>query len=234
MDRITRKSLKDDRFAAEVTHSVEFLAGHRRQVLLYGGIGAAVLAVALGGYFWWRRQQDAAHLALYKALRVYHGVISDEEREGRVTFKTEQDKQKKSLQEFESAARNHPRTAEGKIARYYAALVHKDMGKPDEARKLLAQAVGDSPAEVAALARLALAEIHEAQNRPQDARKLYEYLVKNPTSTVPEARAQLALARLLKSSQPEEARKLLSELQKRVGPISVAAGSILREMGPGN
>ena len=68
MDRITRKSLKDDRFAAEVTHSVEFLGAHRRQSLLYGGIGVAVLALVLGVYFYRQHQQTASHDSLAKAL----------------------------------------------------------------------------------------------------------------------------------------------------------------------
>ncbi len=234
MDRITRKSLKDDRFAAEVTHSVEYLAEHRRQALLYGGIGAAVLAVALGAFFYIRHRQNAAHMALYKALETYHALVTEEERPGRITFHTEQEKQKQSLKEFEQLFQSYPRSTEGRMARYYSALVQKEMGNTAEAQKRLEQAAADGPPEVSGLARLELAQIYIAQKKDEEARKQYDHLIKNPTSTVPESRARLEMARYLRSRNPDEARKLLADLQKRTGPISIAAGSLLREMGQKN
>lgn len=231
MDRITRKALKDDRFAAEVTHSVEYLSEHRRQALLYGGIGAAVLAAVLGAFFYLRHRDNAAHMALYKALETYHALITEEERPGRITFKTDEERLKQSLKEMEAVMAQHARAREGKVARYYTALILKETGNAAEARKRLEQAVGQGPAEVAALARLELADLHLAQNQPEEARKLLEHLVKNPTSTVPEARARLALANSLKTTKPQEARKILEDLQKRIGPVSIVASGVLREMG---
>ena len=48
VDRVTRKELKADRFAQEVGHTVEYVSEHRKQVIRYGTIAAAVLVVVIG------------------------------------------------------------------------------------------------------------------------------------------------------------------------------------------
>ncbi len=232
MDRITRKSLKDDKFAAEVTHSVEFLTEHRQQALRYGGAAAAAIALILGFFLYRQSRQTAAHQALYKALETYHGLVTEEDRPGRITFKTEAEKLTKAQREFEAIARDYPRSMEGRIARYYLGLVYREQGKLAEAQKELDQAAAGPKDNVSALARLALADLYAAQGKDAEARKAYDYLIKNPTEAVSESRAQLAMARYLQSRSPEEARKMLQDLIKRPGTVSAAAGMALREMGP--
>ena len=232
MDRITRKSLKDDKFAAEVGHSVEYISGHRQQVLRYGGIAAVVLALVIGIFFYRQHRKTQVHQALYKALETYHGLVTEEDRPGRVTFKTDAEKNTKATREFEAIIKDFSGTTEAHIARYYLGLVNRDMGKQADAQKLLEQATREGPDYTRALARLALADVYVAQGMDEEARKVYEYLIKNPTDAVSEGRAQLALARYLSSRKPDEARKLLQDLIKRPGTISAAAGMILRDLDP--
>ena len=232
MDRITRKSLKDDKFAAEVTHSVEYLTHHRQQAIRYGGAGVAVVALALGIFFYRQHRETAAHQALYKALETYHGLVTEEDRPGRITFKTEAEKLNKSQREFEAIARDFSGATEGRIARYYLGLVYRDEGKAAEAQKQLEQVVAGGKDNISALARLALADLYAAQGKDDEARKAYDYLIKNPTDAVSEGRAQLAMVRYLQPRKPDEARKLLQELIKRPGTVSAAAGMVLRDMGP--
>jgi len=231
MDRLTRKTLKDDRFAAEVTHSVEYLTEHRRQALLYGGIAAVVLALAAGIYFYRQRRAAAGHEALYKALQTYHALVTDEDRPGRTTFHTAAEKHAQALKDFQALARGFSGRTEGRIGGYYLGLVYHEMGKPAEAQKELESVIGRGHDSVGALARLTLAEIYHAQGKDEEAGKNYQYLIQNPTETVPENRARLALARSLRERNPQEARKLLLELEKRPGPIAAAAGTALRELG---
>lgn len=231
MDRVTRKSLKDDRFAAEVGHSVEYLAKHRRQTMIYGGVAVAVLALAGGVYFYMQRRSNAAHQALYKALETHHATVSQEPAPGRVSFRTEAEKQAKTLQDFEGVVKDFPRAREGKMARYYLGVVYHEMGKTAEAQKQLELASREQHDNVSALARLTLADIHLSQGKDEEARKAYEYLINNPTDTVSKSRAQLALVRYLRARKPEEARKLLQELIKQPGPVAGAAGNLMREFG---
>jgi tetratricopeptide (TPR) repeat protein len=231
MDRITRKSLKDDRFAAEVTHSVEFLARHRRQSLIYGGIALAVVVLVIGMYLYRQNRRSAAHEALYKALETYRALVTEEERPGRVTFRTQQEKNEKALRDFQAVVNDFSGT-EATVAGYYLGLVYRDMGQLDEAQKQLEEVISRNRSEVASLARLALAEVYVAQNKPDQARQQYDHLLKNPTTAVPESRTQLEMARFLGRQDPAEARKLLEELSKRTGTASVAANAMLRELGP--
>jgi len=231
MDRITRKNLKDDKFAAEVTHSVEYIAGHRRQATLYGGIGVAVLAVALGIFLYWQHRQNAAHQGLYKALETHHALISEDDRPGRVTYKTEEQKTARALVQFSELARNYPRSTEGRMARYYIGVIQFEMGKTAEAQKQLEQVIGEGQDSILALARLSLAEVYVAQGKHDEAGKIYDYLLKQPTDTVSESRVKLAMVRHLQSrNKPEEARKLLMELLKTPGVVAAAAGNMLREL----
>ena len=46
MDRYTRKNLKTDKFAQEVTHGFEFLSEHSTDVKRYAAIALAVLVLA--------------------------------------------------------------------------------------------------------------------------------------------------------------------------------------------
>ncbi len=231
MDRITRKSLKQDKFAAEVTHSVEYLAEHRRQTTIYGAVGAAVLVIALGGYLYWQHRKNGAHDALANALATYRAIISDEDRPGRITFRSESARNAKSLADFEGVARNYGRMQEGQVARYYIGLVQYQMGKLPEAQKTLEQVAGEGNQGIPPLARLVLADVYLAQGKGEEARKIYDQLLKNPSDTVPETRAQLAMVRYLRNTKPDEARKLLRELIKRPGPVAAAASNMLREMG---
>ena len=230
MDRITRKSLKDDRFAVEVTHSVEYLSQHRRQSIIYGGLALLVVALALGGYFYRQNRKTAAHRALYKALETYHSTVSQEETPGRISFRTDAEKNNKALQEFQALSSNFARYQEGRIASYYLGLVYNDLGNKAEAQKQLEQLIALGQDEVRALARLALAEIYLSQGKDEAAQKLYEYLLLNPADTVAQSRVQMAMARSLLTRKPAEARKLLEEMRKRPGPAAAMASNLLLEL----
>ncbi len=230
MDRITRKTLKQDKFATEVTESVEYLAEHRRQALIYGGAIVAALALGAGIYFYIQRQGDASHEALAKALVVERALVTEEDRPGRVTFKTEAEKNAKALKEMETVVKDYPRSKEAKIARYYIGLTQFQMGNKEQARKELEKLAGEG-SEMAALARLALADVYASTGKDEEARKIYDNLIKNPSDMVSENRALLAKAQYLSARQPEEARKLLNDLVRRSGPVAAAAGNMLRELG---
>jgi len=231
LDRVTRKALKTDRFAVEVTHSVEYVTEHRRQALLYGGAALVLLLLAGGGYFWVQKRRSSAHEALYKALETAHAAVTEEESFGRLTFRTEKEKNDKALKDFQDVLQRFPKTSEARIARYYVGLVHNETGNVAEAQKQLEQAIRDGHDDVLALARLSLADLYLEQGKDEEARKLYQFLIENPTATVSEGRAQLAMARFLRPRKPEEARKLLLELMKRPGPVAGAAGTMIRELG---
>ena len=88
----------------------------------------------------------------------------------------------------------------------------------------------DGTLVIGGLARLALADSLAQQDKTDEARKEYEQLIQHPDAAVPKERAQLQLARMLAESDPEAAKPLLEELMAQPGPVSVAAGTTLRQI----
>ncbi|MGH9782894.1 MAG: hypothetical protein ACRD88_01810, partial [Terriglobia bacterium] len=102
MDRTTRHALKTDKFALEVEHTVEYVAGHRRQVAYYTA-GAVVLAAALGGFWYWRSGAAAERQqALARALDVSEATVGTPHPEGgsRLNYATEAEKQAEEMKRF--------------------------------------------------------------------------------------------------------------------------------------
>src|SRR5712692_2501622 len=174
MDRITRKTLKTDKFAAEVTESVEYLSEHRRQALTYGGAIVAALAIGTGIFFYLQRQGEASHEALARALVIERALVTEEERPGRVTFKTEAEKNDKALKAFEGIVKNFPRSKEVKIARYYIGLTQLQLGHKEQAQKELEKLAGEGNDSMPSLARLALADVYSSMGKDAEARKIYD------------------------------------------------------------
>ena len=63
MDRLTRKELKSDRFALEVQHSVQYVSGHRQQLVRWGGIAAAVIVIVVGVFAYLNYQRSVRQSA---------------------------------------------------------------------------------------------------------------------------------------------------------------------------
>ena len=225
MARITRKELKKDEFAQEVSKTYEFIQVHKDQLALLALVVAAVLLAALGGYLLLEKRLANANDALSRALRTYHAPV----REGAVatpdeekSFATSKDKYSEALKEFRAIAEKYSRLKPGRISRYYVGLCQANLGNLAEAQREWNAVIQDSDADLAALSRLALADAQARAGKAAEAEKLYRSLADHPTSSVPKATAQLALAELLRASKPSEAEKIYREIEKQ-NPESTAA-----------
>ena len=75
MDRLTRKELKSDRFALEVQHSVEYVAEHRRQVVRWASIGAAVVLLIVGVFVYRNYERGVRQEKLASAMQIMNATI---------------------------------------------------------------------------------------------------------------------------------------------------------------
>jgi hypothetical protein len=119
-------------------------------------------------YFYRQNRRNAAHDALYKALETYRASVSAEPVPGRISFRTEADKNAKAIHDYESVAKKFSRTTEGEIARNDLALTYHSMGNMVEQKQL--ERTGRAMTALA-LARLTLADI-SVPGKDQEAQKI--------------------------------------------------------------
>jgi tetratricopeptide (TPR) repeat protein len=230
VDRLTRKGLKQDKFAQEVGHTVEFLGEHRKQLILYGGIGLVVLAMTVGIFYYRSRQHANRQRELSAAMTIMNAPIGPTAVPGYLTFTTTDLRTRAAAVALGKLATGSAGSDEGTIARYYLGTIAVGQGRLDEAVKQLSDAAGSGNQAYASQAKLALADVYRAQGRTADAEKLLRDLMDNPTMLVSKEEAAIALARLLASSKPDEARKLLEPLRSAPGAVGRAATTAYTEL----
>jgi predicted negative regulator of RcsB-dependent stress response len=227
--RITRKELKHDELAQEVSRTYDFLQTNRDRLILWIAVAGIVLLGAGGGYLLWEKRTAGANEALARAQRTYHAPVEppsiSSSPSGAKTitldfskpasFPTEKEKSTAALKEFLAVAQKYSWLKLGKIARYYAGLCQADLGNFGEAEKELNAAIQSEDSDVSPLARLALANTLTREGKKSEAEKLYRYLVEHPSPGVPVMTAQLALADYLRASKPAEAEKIYRQLDSQ-------------------
>jgi len=225
LDRITRKELKTDRFAQEVTHTVEFVEEHRRQVVLFGGIALALVVLSIGFYYYRKQQHLARQEALIAATRIREGYIGAAPSNAANTklrwFNTQEEKDKATQKAMSDLIAKYPGSHEADMAQYFLGVVASDAGKTDEADRRLRDVSDHGSPDYASLAKLALAQLEISRGKTPEAEKLLRSVVANPTMMVSAEQATITLAEVIGPSRPEEARKLLEPL--RVSPRSAVS-----------
>jgi predicted negative regulator of RcsB-dependent stress response len=221
---ITRKELKQDKFAETLAQGVEGVASHQRQAWLIGGAAVLVLLAVFGWRFWNERQTVKAQAALDEAMKTYNARIraaGEPEEPGEISYLDEKNKLTDAAKKLEKVSADFGRTNPGRLARYYAGLCYMQVGNLEEAQRWLRMVEGSSDSELAGLARLQLAQTLIGLGIGDDAARLYQQLIDKPTTLVPKPVAMLALAELYSKSKPEEAIKLFTELQSAYQGTSI-------------
>ncbi len=230
MDRQTRKGLKTDKFAQEVTHGFQFLTEHSSEAIKYSALAAAVIVLGAGIYFYNRHQATVRGEALAQALRIDDATVGANVQAANIHYNTQEEKDKARGTALTEVASKYHGTAEGAIAGIYLASDVADKGNLPEAEKRYKDVMDSAPKDYAALARLSLAQVYAGENKTAEAEKLLREAVANPTATVSKESATIELARLIGKTKPAEARKLLEPLRTERTSVSRAAVSALGEI----
>jgi predicted negative regulator of RcsB-dependent stress response len=235
LDRLTRKDLKTDKFAQEVTHSLEYVTGHRRQATIYGGAALALVLIVAGFWYYRRSSHQNRQHELAMALRLTEGVVMQAAQpdDPRPVFATEGEKDRAVHKAFDDIINRHAGSDEADVAHYNLGIMAADEGNLAEAEKHLKIVADGGGDEYSSSAKFSLAQIYVAQKKPAEAERLLRDLMNDPTHMISKEQATVALARLLAPSKPEEARKLLEPLQKdERAAVSRNAAQVLSELPP--
>ena len=210
---LTRRAiLKQDKFAVEVEHTVNYFAAHRQQTTLYGGIALAIILI-VGGVFYFRNSQHSVReQVLGEALSLMGAPVGAASPSGGPSFPTEAAKSDAVSKALTKVASDYAGTAEGYVAEYSLAGTALDAGKMDDARKKYQDVADHAEVNYASLAKLALAEMDASENRNGDAEKLLKDLMDHPTDLVSKTQATIAYAKVIGPTRPDEARKLLTQI----------------------
>lgn len=226
---LSRKALKQDKFAVEVEHTVDFFAAHRPQVIRYGGIALAVILIVGVVWFFRSSQRSAREQVLGQAMELFTAPVGASPTGG-VSFPSEAAKDAAVTKAFTKITTDYAGSEEAYIAEFYLAGDDIQNGKLDDARKKYQDVIDHADANYASLAKLSLAQTDVAQNRAADASALLKDLMDHPTDLVSKDQATIAYAQAIAPTQPDEARKLLQPLASSTSDISSIAGAALASL----
>lgn len=230
MDRITRKELKQDKFALEVGHTVEYLGMHRQQAIRIGIVVGAV-ALLIAGTLWYRgysyRQREAA---LSAALEIQMAPVSPTPNDVIRTFPTDVERNKAAVKAFADVSTRFAGSDEATIATYYLGILAADEGRLPDAEKALKEVTDSGNERYAALGKLALADVYRGMGKLAEGEKVLRSLMEKPSAFVSKEQATIELAQLIAATKPAEARKLLEPLRTDRSAISRSALSTLSEL----
>jgi hypothetical protein len=109
VDRVTRSKLKTDRFAVEVEHSVEYVAEHKKQVMMYGAIAVAVACVIAGIWYYRDRQVASRQAELAQAMDIMQAPVGAGAVPGVLFYTTESLKSAAAEKAFKAITSIHAR-----------------------------------------------------------------------------------------------------------------------------
>jgi predicted negative regulator of RcsB-dependent stress response len=226
---LSRKALKQDKFAVEVEHTVDFFAAHRPQVFRYGGIALAVILIAGIVWFFRSSQASARQQVLGQAMTLFTARVGAAQGSG-PSFPSEEAKNDAVIKAFTKITTDYAGSEEAWIAEFYLAGKDTENGKLDDARKKYQAVIDHANANDASLAKLALAQIDLAQNRTGDASKLLKDLMDHPTDLVSKDQATIDYAQAIAPAQPDEARKLLTSVAATSPDVASIASAALSSL----
>lgn len=234
MDRHTRKDLKTDKFAQEVTHTFEFLTHHTAEVKRYGAIALVVVALAAGIFYYTRYQTGVRQDALSKALRIDDAGVGTtpppNQPPGALMYATAAEKDQARTKAFSDLVAKYHGTQEGAIAQMYLASDCVDKGNLAEGEKRYKDVADTAPGPYASMARMSLARVYEAEGKNAEAEKILRQAVAHPTITVSKEQATIQLALFIAKTNPAEARKMLEPLRTERTAVSRAAVQAMGEI----
>lgn len=231
MDRITRHDLKTDQFAQQVGHIVEEVEAHRSQVIRYGLVAVAALALIAGAYWFLHSRKQARELELATVMRIWSAPIGAPGG-GEYSYADAAAKEKAFSKAASALIANNSGSDQAGAAEYLLAIRASDQGKLDVAERYLKLAVADGGSEYGSLAKLALADVYTTQGKTAEAEKLLKELIEKPSVLVSKDQATMALARIYVKSRPAEARKLLQPMITQTTAAGRVAASLFAETNP--
>lgn len=215
VDTQTRRALKQDKFVKATQSSVDWLSGHRTNLLRWVITAVVVLVVVVGALVFWSWKGGAAERALGAAVDLYSAplAIPGAPAEKNV-YSNAADRAKEANREFVAIAKDYGWLPEGSRAHYFAGVTYQELGQTASAESELKTAANAWDRDVSNLAKIALAGVYRQSGRDAQAIQLYNEVAAKPSITVPATIAQLDLADLYAAAgKQDQARAIWAKVK---------------------
>jgi predicted negative regulator of RcsB-dependent stress response len=232
----TRHQLKQDAFTTQTAETISWAVDNRSKLVVLGVIVVLILAILAGGWAFIGYRDSEAKNDLALALQKYQAPIRPAGTPATPdvpSYGSNQERDQATNPEFTRIADKYKFTQTSQVARYFAGITYRDLGKTSDAEQDLQEVSSSRYPEIASLAKMALAGIYHDSGRNMQAVDLYKQMIDHPTISVGKTTAQLALASLYRSmARPDDARHIYEQMQKEnAASISAQiAGQKLQEL----
>ena len=180
MKRTERHQLKQDQFVSTLRDTFDRIERNRTHVTV-AVTAVVVLALAAGGFMWWRQDRNAKAAALLaEAMAIAEAPVAPAAPPATPgetpaaqppapppgSYPTEQAKLEAAVPKFMAAADAYPSTPSGLAARYHAAAALAALGRDTEAQQRYQEVIEAGGTSLyARMARLGLAEVQVRQKQ---------------------------------------------------------------------
>src|SRR5450432_2562700 len=148
--------VKHDAFREKTMETVQYVSGHRSQIIKYVAAGALVLLLG-GGYWLYSDNQHTTRMnALNDAFKIYNSTVVKEGAPppfANAWYRTEDEKAKAIDKAFTDVTQKYGNSDEAMISRFYLGLIAGDKGNSAEAEKQFKMVVDNASKDYAALAK---------------------------------------------------------------------------------
>lgn len=239
MKRSERHRLKENELAVFADRATSLVTSRGREILA-AVLGVIVLAVAVGGFLWWRgRSEDRASALLAEAMTVLESPVtpSAPPAEGQTTpptppagsYRTERARLEAALPQLTAVYTQYPSTRSAVAARYHAANAMAALGRGSEAERLY-QEVAEENGIYASMARLGFANHLASAGQHDRAITIYKELSTEPGANVPVDGVLMQLGRTYeRAGRRTEAQQTFSRIVQEF-PDSLYAADARRQL----
>ncbi len=239
MTKLHRKDLKQDEIREKFADAIRSVSLHGREVLYIIGVVFAVGLIAFGWFYYERNQQDRSQNLLGLAIEKFGAPVGAAQpdptaQKPKYNYKTEEEKYKDALKDFEEIVKLHGNTPAADMARYQAGICAFYLKDYKKAEEYLLQAGKVSDRNVLYFqSRIALANLYTLTARSADAAKVLDVAIRKDKNLIPPEYLMFQSAEALaKTGKTKEAIDTFQKIldQYKDSPVSYQAQARLNEL----
>lgn len=236
--KLTRKEITEDSVHESIVSLVDFLAIHKKKIIILGTIAVLVALGIYGGLIFLEKKEIQAQEILGRGIDFYHAEIDPDAADdpyGKGTdaaFRSESLKYQAAAGEFSSIVSGYGYSKISVIARYYLGLTQLKLGETEEAVRNLEEAANNSKGRIVGyLAQKVLAQHHEASGNYGEAKAILERLIDDVKYDLPKDDLSMQLAGILiAEGNNGEAVKVLQEATSQGSEFSSFRQKLMTEL----